>query len=101
MPRIGRHFLDPHALLDHTHIVPRETCDKPPANQTRVGISRPMSFSCLGGLSKRARGRRDGESDARGKAELMGAKPARSGYLPINGLSLYHQVYGELGTSKP
>lgn len=31
----------------------------------------------------------------------MGAKPSRSGYLPINGLNLYHQVYGELGTSKP
>ena len=29
----------------------------------------------------------------------MTAKPARSGHLPINGLSLYHEVYGELGTS--
>jgi pimeloyl-ACP methyl ester carboxylesterase len=27
--------------------------------------------------------------------------PSRSGYLPINGLSLYHEVHGELGTSKP
>ncbi|WP_433634623.1 alpha/beta fold hydrolase [Nocardia sp. CA-120079] len=27
-------------------------------------------------------------------------KPSRSGHLPINGLSLYHEVYGELGTSK-
>src|SRR5690242_405198 len=31
----------------------------------------------------------------------MGAKPSQSGYLPINGLNLYHQVYGELGSSKP
>src|SRR3954465_5247485 len=29
----------------------------------------------------------------------MGMKPSRSGHLPINGLSLYHEVYGELGTS--
>jgi pimeloyl-ACP methyl ester carboxylesterase len=26
-------------------------------------------------------------------------KPSRSGHLPINGVSLYHEVYGELGTS--
>jgi len=26
--------------------------------------------------------------------------PSRNGHLPINGLSLYHEVYGELGTSK-
>ena len=26
--------------------------------------------------------------------------PSRSGHLPINGLSLYHEVYGELGKSK-
>ena len=31
----------------------------------------------------------------------MGTKPSRSGHLPINGLSLYHEVYGELGKSKP
>jgi pimeloyl-ACP methyl ester carboxylesterase len=31
----------------------------------------------------------------------MGTKPSRSGYLPINGLNLYHEVHGELGTSKP
>ncbi len=31
----------------------------------------------------------------------MGNKPSRSGYLPINGLNLYHEVYGQLGTSKP
>ncbi len=31
----------------------------------------------------------------------MGAKPSRSGHLPINGLSLYYEVYGELGTPKP
>jgi pimeloyl-ACP methyl ester carboxylesterase len=27
-------------------------------------------------------------------------KPSRSGHVPINGLSLYHEVYGELGRSK-
>src|SRR3954464_14298569 len=27
----------------------------------------------------------------------MTARPARSGQLPINGLSLYHEVYGEIG----
>ena len=26
---------------------------------------------------------------------------SRGGYLPINGLNLYYEVYGELGTSKP
>ena len=31
----------------------------------------------------------------------MGTKPSRNGYLPINGLNLYYEVYGELGTSKP
>ena len=30
----------------------------------------------------------------------MGTKPSRSGHLPINGLSLYHEVYGELSKSK-
>ena len=30
----------------------------------------------------------------------MGTKPARSGHVPINGLNLYYEVYGELGTSK-
>ena len=30
----------------------------------------------------------------------MGTKPSR-GHLPINGLNLYHEVHGELGTSKP
>jgi pimeloyl-ACP methyl ester carboxylesterase len=35
------------------------------------------------------------------KVEVMGTKPSRGGYLPINGLNLYHEVYGELGTSKP
>ena len=30
----------------------------------------------------------------------MATKPSRDGHLPINGLSLYHEVYGELGTSK-
>src|SRR3954454_18287981 len=27
-------------------------------------------------------------------------QPSRSGHLAINGLSLYHEVYGELGTAK-
>jgi pimeloyl-ACP methyl ester carboxylesterase len=31
----------------------------------------------------------------------MGKKPSRGGYLPINGLNIYHEVYGELGTTKP
>lgn len=31
----------------------------------------------------------------------MGNTPNRSGHLPINGLNLYYEVYGELGTSKP
>ena len=31
----------------------------------------------------------------------MGTKPSRDGYLPINGLNLYYEVYGDLGTSKP
>jgi pimeloyl-ACP methyl ester carboxylesterase len=30
----------------------------------------------------------------------MATEPTRSGHLPINGLSLYHEVYGELGKSK-
>jgi pimeloyl-ACP methyl ester carboxylesterase len=29
----------------------------------------------------------------------MMMKPSRNGHLPINGLSLYHEVYGELGRS--
>jgi pimeloyl-ACP methyl ester carboxylesterase len=29
----------------------------------------------------------------------MTPKPSRNGHLPINGLSLYHEVYGELGES--
>jgi len=31
----------------------------------------------------------------------MATKPSRSGHVPINGLSLYHEVFGELGRSKP
>ncbi|MDG5485070.1 alpha/beta fold hydrolase [Mycolicibacterium gadium] len=31
----------------------------------------------------------------------MGTKPSHGGHLPINGLDLYHEVYGELGGSKP
>jgi pimeloyl-ACP methyl ester carboxylesterase len=30
----------------------------------------------------------------------MTMKPSRNGHLPINGLSLYHEVHGELGRSK-
>jgi hypothetical protein len=30
----------------------------------------------------------------------MGTEPSRRGHLPINGLSLYHEVYGELGGSE-
>jgi pimeloyl-ACP methyl ester carboxylesterase len=30
----------------------------------------------------------------------MGTKPSRSGHLPINGLNLYHEVHGDLDTSK-
>jgi pimeloyl-ACP methyl ester carboxylesterase len=30
----------------------------------------------------------------------MATKPSSNGHLPINGLSLYHEVYGELGKSK-
>ncbi|MBW8711946.1 MAG: alpha/beta hydrolase, partial [Mycobacterium sp.] len=30
----------------------------------------------------------------------MGTQTSRSGHLPINGLSLYHEVYGELSASK-
>jgi pimeloyl-ACP methyl ester carboxylesterase len=32
--------------------------------------------------------------------EVTGMKPSRSGHLPINGLNVYHEVYGELGASK-
>jgi len=31
----------------------------------------------------------------------MGTKPSGGGYLPINGLNLYHEVYGDLDTHKP
>ncbi|MEV3905814.1 alpha/beta hydrolase [Mycobacterium sp. NPDC050551] len=31
----------------------------------------------------------------------MENKPPRGGHLPINGLNLYHEVYGDLGASKP
>ena len=30
---------------------------------------------------------------------LMGTKPSHSGHLPINGLNLYHEVFGDLGKS--
>jgi pimeloyl-ACP methyl ester carboxylesterase len=35
------------------------------------------------------------------KVETMATKPSHGGYLPINGLKLYYEVYGELGPSKP
>jgi len=31
----------------------------------------------------------------------MGTKPSRNGYLPINGLNVYHEAYGDLGASSP
>ena len=33
------------------------------------------------------------------RVEVTATKPSRSGHLPINGLSLYYEAYGELGTS--
>jgi pimeloyl-ACP methyl ester carboxylesterase len=35
------------------------------------------------------------------KGGAMQTKPSRAGHLAINGLNLYHEVYGELGTSTP
>lgn len=32
--------------------------------------------------------------------EVTAMKPSRTGHLPVNGLSLYHEVHGELGESK-
>ena len=29
----------------------------------------------------------------------MNTTPSRSGHLPINGLTLYHEVYGDLDTT--
>jgi pimeloyl-ACP methyl ester carboxylesterase len=29
---------------------------------------------------------------------MTGIKPSHAGHLPINGLHLYHEVYGDLGT---
>src|SRR5690242_2917841 len=31
----------------------------------------------------------------------LGTKSSRGGYLPINGLNLYYEVYGELDASTP
>jgi pimeloyl-ACP methyl ester carboxylesterase len=39
-------------------------------------------------------------STAPREVAVTATKPARTGHLPINGLSLYHEVYGELGLSK-
>jgi pimeloyl-ACP methyl ester carboxylesterase len=33
--------------------------------------------------------------------EVVTMKPSRHGHLPINGLNLYYEVYGELGASEP
>src|SRR5688572_14526287 len=33
-------------------------------------------------------------------AKPQGLSPSRSGHLPVNGLKLYYEVYGELGKSK-
>jgi pimeloyl-ACP methyl ester carboxylesterase len=33
-------------------------------------------------------------------SKLQGPRASRGGYLPINGLKLYYEVYGELGSSK-
>src|SRR6476619_7527734 len=35
------------------------------------------------------------------RPEVTATTPSRRGHLPINGLNLYHEVYGELGTSEP
>jgi pimeloyl-ACP methyl ester carboxylesterase len=34
------------------------------------------------------------------EVEVMATKPSRNGHLPINGLSLYYEVHGELGKSE-
>ena len=39
-------------------------------------------------------------SDGIRGVEVMATTPSRSGHLVINGLNLYHEVYGELGASK-
>ena len=39
-------------------------------------------------------------SDASREVEVIAMKPSRSGHLPINGLSLYYEVHGELGKSR-
>ena len=40
-----------------------------------------------------------GFSKATGKVETMETTSPRSGQLPINGLDLFYEVHGELGTS--
>lgn len=40
-------------------------------------------------------------SDTTGKVEAMGTKRSRGGHLPINGLNLYYEIYGEIGGSEP
>lgn len=39
-------------------------------------------------------------ANASGQHSVMETNPSRSDHLPINGLTLYYEVYGELGTSK-
>ncbi len=56
-----------------------------------------MSFSRQVGLSERT-SRRDGHER---KVGAMGINPSGGGYLPINGLNLYHEVYGDLDAHKP
>ncbi|WP_347222412.1 hypothetical protein [Mycolicibacterium poriferae] len=34
-------------------------------------------------------------------AATITPSPTSSGHLPVNGLDLYHEMYGELGTSPP
>jgi pimeloyl-ACP methyl ester carboxylesterase len=63
-----------------------------------------MSYSRPDGLPEHeVMGLRDSPapSDATWKVGEMGTKPSRNGYLPINRLNLYYEVYGELGTSSP
>jgi pimeloyl-ACP methyl ester carboxylesterase len=50
-------------------------------------------------MSPGSTARTETPSEAR-EVEVMGTKPSRTGHLPINGLCLYHEVYGELGKSK-
>jgi hypothetical protein len=37
---------------------------------------------------------------SRQPSKLEGSSPSRSGHVPVNGLKLYYEVYGELGKRK-